>query len=292
MTSEQHRVEGHETWTVGDVVITRVEERITALRPDVLLDGVTDDALARCHPWIEPFFAADGKLLLSQHSFVIASGTTTIVVDTCVGTHEPRPLPGDPSYLDRITHSVGGLDAVDVVICTHLHFDHVGWNTVADPSGLVRPTFPRARYLVSEPELAALRKHDPNGVNDISIRPLIESGQLDVVATGHRVGPEVALVPAPGHSPGHVSVLIESAGRAAIITGDLAHSPIQFAAPEISSPNYDFDVAEASRTREAFIARHRDTDVLVLGSHFPPPTGGHLRSAPDGTIFVPAVEDR
>lgn len=273
-------------WLIGDVTVTRVEENVIPLPQTTILDGVTDRHLADTASWIGPFFRDDGKMLLSVHTFVVQSGGTTIVVDTCVGGGE-RPLPGDEAFLDRLAEAVpGGLAGVDVVLCTHLHFDHVGWNTVwraddGERDGEWVPTFPNARYLISEPELASFPDADHNGVGPSSIDPLATAGQLDPVAMDHEITPEVRLVPTPGHAPGHVSLLIESNGETALITGDATHSPLQFAYPELSSQRYDDDTTQSTATRRDLIERLVDTDTLVLGTHFAPPSAGHVRSADD-----------
>lgn len=264
-------------WTIGDVTVTRVEENVIPLPQTTILDGVTDQHLADTADWIRPFFREDGKMLLSVHAFVVQSGDTTIVVDTCVGTGE-RPLPGDEAFLDRLGAAVpGGLEGVDVVLCTHLHFDHVGWNTI-ERDGEWVPTFPNARYLISEPELASFPEADHNGVAPTSIDPLVAAGQLDAVAMDHEITPQVRLLPTPGHAPGHVSLLIESGGDTALITGDATHSPLQFAYPELSSERFDDDTDQSTDTRRALVSRLLDTDTLVLGTHFAPPTAGHVRS--------------
>jgi glyoxylase-like metal-dependent hydrolase (beta-lactamase superfamily II) len=108
-----------------------------------------------------------------------------------------------------------------------------------------------------------------------SIQPVIDAGLVDLVATDAQLTEHVWLTPTPGHTPGHVSVHIRSRGEEAVITGDLAHHPAQFAHPEWrSSADTDGDMAEA--TRRAFIARYADRPVLVIGTHFATPTAGHI----------------
>jgi glyoxylase-like metal-dependent hydrolase (beta-lactamase superfamily II) len=279
-------------WQIGGVRVTRVEESITPIPGGYLITGLTDDHVAAQQPWIGPYFAADGAMLLSLHSFIVESQGTTIVIDTCAGLHDDRPLPGDPTFLDRLAAEIdGGVDGVDAVVCTHLHFDHIGWNTIPDGSGGRVPAFPSARYLLSNVELAGLDEieHD---LADASIRPLLAAGLIDGVAVDHRLTGEVRLVSTPGHTRGHVSVLIESEGASALITGDATHSPIQFAHPELPAGRVDHDSDESTRTRRALIERYLDSDTLVLGTHFAPPTAGVLRSNPAGAArFVdPTIE--
>lgn len=285
MSTSEHTESIELSWTVGHVTVTRVEENVIPLPQTTILDGVTDRHLADTAEWIDPFFRGDGKMLLSVHTFVVQSGDTTIVVDTCVGGAE-RPLPGDDAFLDRLAAVVpGGLDGVDVVLCTHLHFDHVGWNTI-ERNGEWLPTFPNARYLISEPELGSFPEADHNGVGPTSIDPLIAAGLLDAVAMDHEITSEIRLLPTPGHAPGHVSVLIESDGETALITGDATHSPLQFAYPELSSQRFDDDTDQSTATRRDLVERLVDTDTLVLGTHFAPPTAGHVRSATDAPTTI------
>ena len=288
-------------WTVGRVAITRVEENIVPLTAKVLLPDATVDQVEANRPWIDPYFDGeqDGHpvMRLSIHSFVVRTGDTTIVVDTCVGAGSDRGLPGDVGFADRLDQAIdGGLGAVDLVVCTHVHFDHVGWNTRTVDGRLV-PTFPNARYLVTRAELDEVEADDHMGVREPSILPLFEAGVLDVVeldvvepggeessAGRHRIADGVELLSTPGHTAGHVSVLIESEGERALITGDAFHSPLQVAHPEVAAWRFDTDSDRSTATRRGLLGRFVDTDTLVLGTHFAPPTGGRLVGDGDGRV--------
>jgi len=263
-------------WTVGDVTITRVEETITPLAASALIPGATSEVLDE-HPWVKHYFTDEGELRLSIHAFVVQSGSTTIVVDTCVGTAKKRPLPTDPAFLDRLGAEVdGGIEGVDVVLCTHLHMDHCGWNTIEVDGDLV-PTFPNARYLITQAELDSLgdERHAVS-VREASVDPIAEAGLLDAIEPDHRITPEVVLIPTPGHTPGHVSVLITSGDQTALITGDAFHSPVQIARPDLAAEPFDADSEQSTATRHKLLADYADSDTLVLGTHFAPPTAGHI----------------
>ncbi len=279
------------SWQIGKVNILRVEERIHGVVRDTLVPGITDEHLAAHADWVEPFFSRSGRLLLSVHTFVVRDGDRTIVVDTCAGTEPPRPLPGDPAFLDRLDAAIeGGLEAVDVVMCTHLHFDHVGWNTRLVDGRRV-PTFPGARYLFARAELEALEKDDHADVHATQVAPLLEADQVDLVGTDHVLTPHLRLVSTPGHTPGHVSVAIESEGRSAVITGDVLHSPLQVALPHLTASPFDADPAEATKTRKRFLDANQGSDCLLLGTHFPPPTAGYVRVVGGERRFVPPKGD-
>ena len=275
----------NDSWRVGAVHITRVEEAVTPVPAQALIPLFEASMLQR-YPWLQPhWFDDDGLMLLSVHTFVVRSGPTTIVVDTCVGAEPDRPLPTDPAFLTRLATAVdGGVDGVDVVVCTHLHFDHVGWNTVVRDGRRVA-TFPNARYLFGRVELEHLDTDDHMAVREPAVQPLLDAGLVDVVETDHRITDEVRLIPTPGHTPGHVSVLIESEGATALITGDAIHTPLQIADPDLPAASFDWDSPMSCATRHDLIGAHADTDTLILGTHFAPPSAGHIRTGASGIWF-------
>jgi glyoxylase-like metal-dependent hydrolase (beta-lactamase superfamily II) len=255
--------------------------------------------------WLCPHYAdPEGTLKMSIHAFIIESEGRRIIVDTCVGNDKPRNHPDwnmtSIPFLERLAQAGFAPDTIDTVLCTHMHIDHVGWNTLWDGAAWV-PTFTNARYLFGRIEWEHWSAPD-HGQGDVpaeigpfietdsiivdSVQPIIDAGLHALVESDHRITGEVMLISTPGHTPGHVSVRIESRGHTAIITGDMAHHPIQFADPSLCS-NFDDDRARGATTRHAFVKAHADTDVLVLGTHFTAPTGGHIVSAADGWRFIP-----
>lgn len=271
------------SWDVGRVRVTRVEENVLPIPAEALIPDFTPALLAE-HPWLQPdYFDHKDRMRLSVHTFVVESGDTTIMVDTCVGTEPERSLPGDPEFLDRLAEVVAP-EAVDVVLCTHLHFDHVGWNTVV-VDGTRVPTFPNARYLFSRAELDHLEVDDHMAVDEPSVRPLVDGGLVDAVELDHTVTDEVRLLPTPGHTPGHVSVHISSEGESALITGDAIHTPLQVACPDLPAANFDWDSDMSCATRRDLIERFGNGPTLILGTHFAPPTAGYIRTDADRIWF-------
>ena len=273
-------------WQVGDVRITRVAELGGAPFPSTFMFPAATPELVQRHAWLRPHFAhADGRLFGSIHSFVIESGKRRIIVDTCVGNDKPRAIKAwnllQGPFLADLALAGFPADSIDTVLCTHLHVDHVGWNTRL-VNGKWMPTFPKARYLFGRKEwehwASEAAKHNDGDVMGDSVKPILDAGLAELVDMDHTLTPEVRLEPTPGHTPGHVSVRISSRGEDAVITGDLMHHPLQCAEPGLAN-NSDVDAAAARRTRRDFFARYSNSPVLVLGTHFAPPTGGWVVDA-------------
>ena len=280
------------SWQIGDVSITRLVEVVLTAPLDSLFPGRTADELAPYASWMQPnFLGADGKMFLSIHAFLIRAGGLKMIVDTCAGNGKDLPLFPEwnnmnTPFLENMAKLGFAPESIDRVMCTHLHFDHVGWNT-RPVDGQWVPTFANARYLFNKAEWEFWKDHeDPYGANTIehALKPVINAGLVDLVDTHHRVCDEISLIPTPGHTPGHVSVLIQSRGAEAVITGDMFHHPCQMAHPEwIDMGDIASDVAE--QTRRAFMQRFGNRPSLVLGTHFATPTAGHIRSDGEGWRF-------
>lgn len=272
-------------WQVGDVKITRIVEMELTGGNEFILPDATREA---CLPidWMRPHFAdGDGNLIMSIHALILDTGSRRIVVDTCVGNDKQRTIPNwtnmQTSFLDDLTAAGYPRESIDTVLCTHLHVDHVGWNTMWEGDGWI-PTFPNARYLMAEEEWrywdANEDEQEFGPVMADSVRPVVEAGLADFVSTHERICDEVRLEPTPGHTPAHVSVRIASKGQEALITGDCIHHPCQLARTEWCSPA-DYDQLQARSTREALLAQYADSQVLVIGTHFATPTAGYIKKA-------------
>jgi glyoxylase-like metal-dependent hydrolase (beta-lactamase superfamily II) len=269
-----------ESWTFGSVEITRVVDTIATLPASGLITEATPEALVDDHDWLCPHFLdTSGNMFLSIHTFAVRTPAMALIVDTCLGEQEesPGPLAGSGNFLDLLVEAGFPPDTVDRVLCTHLHFDHIGWNTRLE-NGQWVPTFPNARYLMGRSEWDFWKDEEdafaPNAKNE-SVVPILDAGLADLVEVDHRISEEISLIPTPGHTPGHVSVLIESGGETAVITGDMLHHPLQIAHPEWIDIA-DVDSGLAQETRERFIRTYADTAVTILGTHFAAPTAGKI----------------
>ena len=176
-------------------------------------------------------------------------------------------------------------------MCTHLHPDHVGWNTKLLDGRWV-PTFPNAEYVFSRKEFDYWKEFNERRPLDHlidSVLPIEAAGQAKLVANDHAVDDSVWLESTPGHSPDHFSVCLSSAGRDAVFTGDMIHSPIQTYHPEWAArPDYKKDIAGA--TRRAFLEKYCDSGALICTMHFPLPSAGLI--VPDGNAFRFKYEEK
>jgi glyoxylase-like metal-dependent hydrolase (beta-lactamase superfamily II) len=279
-------------WKIGDVTITRVvefESPVPYGEASSFIRDAKPEAL-REMPWLYPHFVTeDGALNLSVHALLVDAPGMKLVVDTCVGNDKPRGMtrgrPLHRPFLMDIAQAGFPRERVDLVICTHLHVDHVGWNTMWEDGKWV-PTFPNAKYLIGRQEYEHWRSQkDDQEHQDVfldSVAPVFDAGLAQTVELNHRVSPEIRLMPTTGHTPGHVSVVIESQGETAIITGDMMHHPCQIGRPHWTAA-FDADQKAAQVTREAMLRDWADKPILIIGTHFVSPTAGHIRR--DGAAY-------
>ncbi len=279
-------------WKIGDVTITCIVERDLEGLLSTVLPDATAEALKPLQ-WLVPHFIdAQGRPRGNTQAFVIDTRSRRIVVDTCIGNDKDfdafRPAWSrlKTSFLRDMAEAGFPRESIDTVLCTHLHADHVGWNTMRVDGRWV-PTFPNARYLFGRMEYEAELIRDRNSPADDarsrglrivageSLAPVFDAGRADLVETDHVVCDEVRLIPSFGHTAGHVSVCIASRGEEAIITGDFIHHPCQLAHPEWAS-YVDYDKVQSTQTRKRLFSALAGVPTLVIGSHFADPMAGYV----------------
>lgn len=271
-------------WRIGDVTVTKVIELEATGGSRFILPQATRDAILPID-WLRPHFADDdGRLKMSVHTLLIEAPGRRIVVDTCIGNDkENRGIPTwnnlQTRFLSDIAEAGFPRESIDTVLCTHLHVDHVGWNTMK-VDGRWLPTFPNARYLMGRREYehwstTQNARADMKFILADSVAPILDAGLATLVETDHRISDEIDLIPTVGHTPGHVSVRIRSRGEEALITGDFMHHPCQIAHPEWSSAA-DSDEEQGIRTRREMFAKLAGTPTLVIGTHFAGATAGRI----------------
>jgi glyoxylase-like metal-dependent hydrolase (beta-lactamase superfamily II) len=279
---------------LGAVTVTSVVEINRSSFPTALmLPDSTPEAIARHLHWLKPDFfdAAVGDLGSRIQTYVVRTPERTVLIDTCVGNDKSREGWAGwhlrrGVYLDDLKRAGVAPEQVDLVVCTHLHADHVGWNTRLVDGHWV-PAFPSATYLFVGEEWEYWRWEQDEYIKD-SVVPVVEAGQARLVGNDHVIDRWLRLEPMAGHTPGHVCVRLLTTAGEAVFSGDLMHRAVQVAEPQWSS-RFCYDPKRAALTRREFIERHADTDVLILAAHFPRPglhnTGRRqlpLRAGPDG----------
>jgi glyoxylase-like metal-dependent hydrolase (beta-lactamase superfamily II) len=277
-------------WTVGKVKITKIVGLETIGSTRFILPLATNEEVRKL-PWLIPHFAnEEGRLKMSIHSLIVETPSQRIVVDTGLGNDkEGRKVPAwnnrKEPFLETMTKAGFPPDSIDTVLCTHLHVDHVGWNTRL-AGGKWVPTFVNARYVFGKTEYEHWRDHseetDKSAVFNDSVKPIVDAGKAELVASNYRLSNGISLIPTPGHSPGHMSIHIESDGEQGLLTGDVAHHPCQMAHLDWSS-TADSDAVQSAATRRQLFSRFADTPALVIGGHF---DAGRIRRDGDAFKFV------
>jgi glyoxylase-like metal-dependent hydrolase (beta-lactamase superfamily II) len=288
---------------LGSIEISKVVELPgLALPATWLMPNVTPEVLADGRTWLGPLFIDPNAeiVFLSFHSYVVKTPRHNMLVDTCCGNHKSREsMPAwhmlNTPYLDELAALSLRPEDIDVVLCTHLHADHVGWNTKLLDGRWV-PTFPNARYIIGRLEYDHWhRLHADNPSPPVnrgsfadSVLPVVASGQAVMVPSDFRVeaelGEGVWLEASPGHSPGHVSVHVMGGGQHCLLSGDAIHHPLQLTHPHLSIAA-DFDRAQAIATRLDILRRLADTSTLLLTAHFPELTSGRVMKYRDAFRF-------
>lgn len=277
---------------IGDVSISSIIERDGPWRaPHIMFPSATPQALKETMAQV-PDFAYDRAqdlLVITYQTFVLRTPRATVLIDTCVGEHQRRP----PQLLFDKTPWLNGFkqhglkfEDIDYVFCTHLHVDHVGWNTrLID--GRLKPTFPNAQYVFSKCEYEHWKQEKEPGfvaVHEDCVQPIVDAGQALLVDDAYVLSDELSLVPTPGHSPGHVCVDLKSKGERALFTGDMMHHCAQVIQPDWSSC-FCYDVKQSAATRWKFFREHVNSDTLIIPTHFPGTTAGHIKPLQDAFEF-------
>jgi glyoxylase-like metal-dependent hydrolase (beta-lactamase superfamily II) len=283
---------------LGDISISRV---IESEQPFInlydFIPDATEDVLEANRDWLIPKYI-DPKnmmIILNIQSYVLRTPKHTILVDACVGNHKDRP--GRPMfhqlntpYLETLAAAGVQPEDIDIVMCTHLHVDHVGWNTRL-VNGRWVPTFPNAKYVFARKEHDFWLQREKDGsqgpvpnVYEDSVLPVVEAGLAVLVDSDHEIDHGISLEPAPGHTPGNIVLNLSSGGSDAVLSGDVIHHPIQLVRPEWSSRACE-DRMLSAKTRRALIERYADTNTLIAPAHFASPTMGHICSHGDGFGF-------
>ncbi len=269
------------TWQIDDIKITRVIEG-ESVGPMFLLPDATKENILTM-PWLQPHFAdSEGNCVISIHALILETPDRKIMVDTCLGNDKERAMEMwahlQTRFIDDITAAGYPPETIDTVLCTHLHTDHVGWNTKLVNGSWV-PTFENAEYLFGQSEWEYTEQQRSNPMYEEfiidSIIPVIDAGKVRYVDVNEQICTGVKLEPTPGHTPGHVSVRIESGGEKAVITGDFIHHPCQMEHPRWEC-TADWDTSIAQETRVERLGAYADEQVLVFGTHFATPSAGKV----------------
>ena len=279
-----------ERLSFGDVTIDcLVELQGLGYEPSFFFPDATIEAFEGELDWLAPhFWDVEAKTYIRCiQSFVVRTGRHTVLVDSCVGDGKPRPsTPAwdrlNSTWLDRLRALGVQPEEVDYVLCTHLHADHIGWNTRLE-NGRWVPTFPNAKYVFHKDEYrywetGGSRMEGPgteDGCFEDSVLPVMAAGQVELVDNDFAIDDRFTLDPTPGHSPGHVCIDVRAAGHHAVLAGDVVHHPIQGAYPEWNS-RFCVEPALARATRQNFVARYADTESLILPAHFASPVAGRI----------------
>jgi glyoxylase-like metal-dependent hydrolase (beta-lactamase superfamily II) len=283
---------------IGDITIHRVVEQEGAFFPALeFFPSLTPQLLEASLSWLAPkYIDAAGKVVLCVQSYLVRTQHHNILVDACVGNHKPRPtrpawhMMASDRYEKNLAATGVGVGDIDYVMCTHLHADHVGWNTRLD-NGRWVPTFPKAKYLFSDRELAhwtEKEKQDPAShpwITD-SVLPVVVAKRAELVKSDHALNELVRLIPTPGHTIDHFSVHVGKAGQDALIAGDMIHSPLQARYPELGM-RADHDSKQAGQSRRTVFERFCDSSTLMCTVHFPSPSTGRITRWGEGFKIGP-----
>jgi glyoxylase-like metal-dependent hydrolase (beta-lactamase superfamily II) len=287
------------TIAIGDIAVARIEEKAgPVFGPEGLIPAWNKKDVEPHMHWLVPghFDPVSGNLVGSFHSWILKTRHHTILLDTCVGND--KTLPNFPAshraqgpWLDNLRAAGYRPEDFDIVMCTHLHVDHVGWNTRLE-NGRWVPTFANARYLFSradrdywDPKTGG---HSAMAMDETmfteSVLPVIESGQAHLVEGIHEIESGIEIHPAPGHTPGNMVLKTASRGARGLFAGDSLHHPIQIYHPEWNV-SVDENPAQAHATRRQLLEECVEHRSLLLPAHFATPHAAYIRR--EGSAFAP-----
>jgi glyoxylase-like metal-dependent hydrolase (beta-lactamase superfamily II) len=283
-------------FSVGKATISRIEETYQPVYdPKQLFPEFTDEIYAEHEHWLAPnhYDRETGKVKLSVHSWLLQVDGQKILIDACCGNNKSRPTRPfwnmlNTPYLERLASAGARPDEIDMVMCTHLHHDHLGWNTQFRDGKWV-PTFPNARYIFSKADFDYFQQLDIDpktapaefGTFRECVLPVVDAGRAELVVGPHRINDLFDIVPAPGHSPGHFMFKLESGGASAAFTGDVFHHLLQVYYPQWNFPKNSN--AEQARVSRRMVLEHcASTGALVLPGHVGAPFAGHIEKTAHG----------
>lgn len=285
------------SFAVEDMMIHRIVEQEQGFTPIFeFLPNLTKDLLDENRSWLEPtgLDPETQRIVLCFQSYVVKTPHHTVLIDTCIGNDKTRSMrrawnkKTDDRYMRSLAAAGIAVEDIDFVMCTHLHVDHVGWNTRLE-NGRWVPTFPNARYLFSRREYEywlAENEKTPIECFEDSVLPVVAAKRAELVTSDHGVGDHIRFLPTPGHTPDHFAVALGQKSERAVFCGDLIHSPLQARYPDLVM-RVDYDKGQAVETRRRFLERYCDSDTLCCTMHFPSPSVGHIKRWGDGFRMIP-----
>jgi len=291
--------------TLGRLRVSRVYEGDAVIPLAVALPDVTAQDLSRLRNWYWDADLAEDPgragMRISVHSYVLRIDGSNILVDTCCGNDKQRSLPAvshlQSPYLENLNRCGLRPEDIHLVLCTHLHFDHVGWNTRLQDGRWV-PTFPNARYLFGRRDLEFFSTQHHEATHreafDDSVAPILQAGQADIIDVDTRVHREIGagvwLEDASGHSPGNLCLIAECGAERAIFSGDCFHHPIQLVRPDAAF-FADEDAQKASATRQRLFGEYANTGALFFPAHFTGASAGRVERHPLGDLRYRFLQD-
>jgi glyoxylase-like metal-dependent hydrolase (beta-lactamase superfamily II) len=292
-------------WRIGTATVTRIEEQLGpgSFPPQQYFTGFERSVLEENLSWLVPhhYLPEQDALITSVHSWLIRTPQHNVLLDCCSGNHKdrhwwPRFHQLDTPFLERLAGAGVRPEDIDIVMCTHLHADHIGWNTRLQDGRWV-PTFPNARYVFSriENDFWDPRRH-PDAATDParriayadSVLPVLEAGQAELVDGQHRLADTLRIESAPGHTPGHILLKLLHEGGGAVFCGDVIHHPLQIYAPHWNT-QFCQDPVQARTTRRGVLQYCADSGAWLFPTHFGAPhvVAIDARAARFAARFIP-----